>query len=151
MNSKQIMFGVALIAFCCVSLSTSLKCYVCDSRVSCKKPELLECNQKLASDTLTYLQKFHTGIDTSVTSNTYKCLLENTDTTTSKNYYRGCIYPNVLDCNLPSLSTEGDLKMHECRQCNDRDGCNPAGRAHIGLMTVIATIVLGFVTRSVWH
>lgn len=45
----------------------------------------------------------------------------------------------------------GNKFKQECYQCRDKNGCNPAGRADIELMTVFAAIITGFSARRVWH
>ncbi|XP_065364170.1 uncharacterized protein LOC135957365 isoform X1 [Calliphora vicina] len=152
MNSKQIMFGVALIAFCCVSLSSSIKCYVCEDKKTCNKPKQLECNPMLAGNTQAYLLAFHKGASGNTTSAFYECFSEYIENPTNKYYYKGCTYAIVEGCKLPLNDFLISNKFkHECNQCRDKNGCNPAGRADIGPMTVIAAIIMGFVTRRVWQ
>ncbi|XP_037807606.1 uncharacterized protein LOC119601026 isoform X1 [Lucilia sericata] len=152
MNSKQIIFGVALIAFCCVSLSSSIKCYVCEDKKSCKNPKQLECNVMLAQNTQAYLSAFHKGVNASATSPFYDCFTEYIQNSANKYYYKGCTYSNIEGCKLPlnEFLTSSKFKQ-ECHQCRDKNGCNPAGRVNIELMSVFATIFIGFVARRVWY
>ncbi|XP_037807610.1 uncharacterized protein LOC119601026 isoform X4 [Lucilia sericata] len=149
MNSKQIIFGVALIAFCCVSLSNSLRCFVCNSKETCKKPQLYDCNSNLASNTRNYLQQFHSGVNKNSTSPFFECFKEFIETATNENYYRNCIYANVNGCTLPLSSYISSSTMkRECKQCNGI-GCNPASRVGVNVMTVFAAIVVAFILRYV--
>ncbi|XP_037807609.1 uncharacterized protein LOC119601026 isoform X3 [Lucilia sericata] len=150
MNSKQIIFGVALIAFCCVSLTFSIKCYVCDNKKSCKRPPLKECNPELANRTRTYIFAFHKDASTNATSQFYECFQEYIETRSTDYYYKGCTYDNIEGCKLP-LDNVFENSKQECYQCNDKNGCNPAGRIQIEFMTLIATIVMGFVINCLYR
>ncbi|XP_037807595.1 uncharacterized protein LOC119601019 [Lucilia sericata] len=151
MNSKQIIFGVALIAFCCISLSYSLKCYVCDNKENCKHAQLNECNPSLANNTRSYLQKFHTGVNPNATSHFYECFRENIQTTNGEYYYKSCVYSYLDSCTLPlSPYISSITKKHDCKQCRD-NGCNPAGRVGVDVMAGFATIIVAFILRYVWH
>ncbi|KNC27276.1 hypothetical protein FF38_09583 [Lucilia cuprina] len=107
--------------------SSSIECYVCEDKKSCKNPKKLECNPMLAKNTLTYLMAFHKGVNA----------------TANKYYYKGCTYSNIEGCKLPlnEFLTSSLLKQ-ECYQCRDKNGCNPAGRVNIELMSVFATTVI---------
>ncbi|XP_037807607.1 uncharacterized protein LOC119601026 isoform X2 [Lucilia sericata] len=151
MNSKQIIFGVALIAFCCVSLSNSLRCFVCNSKDTCKKAQLYDCNSGLANNTRTYLHQFHSGLNPNATSPFFECFKEYIKTTTGEYYYRNCVYANTNGCTLPlSPYISSTTKKHDCKQCNS-NGCNPASRVGVDVMTVFATLVAAFILRYVWH
>ncbi|XP_023293531.2 uncharacterized protein LOC111676785 isoform X2 [Lucilia cuprina] len=151
MNSKQLIFGVALIAFCCVSLSYSLRCFVCNSKETCKKANLYDCNSELANNTRIYMNQFHSGPHPNKTSPFYECFSEYIQTTTGDYYYKNCVYSNVNVCGTPySPYISPIIKKPYCKQCNT-NGCNPADRVGINVMTVFATIIVAFILRYVWH
>ncbi|KAM7347133.1 uncharacterized protein ACRADG_006795 isoform 2-T2 [Cochliomyia hominivorax] len=151
MNSTKIVFGVALIAFCYISLSFSLKCFVCNSKDSCKKAQLYQCDPSLANATRSYVQIYHSGVHPNATSPYYECFKEYIKTSNNvEYYYKGCSYNNVQGCRLPFSNAVGSPTKHDCKQCSS-DGCNPASRSQIDVITVFATLIVTAILRYVWH
>ncbi|KAM7347132.1 uncharacterized protein ACRADG_006795 isoform 1-T1 [Cochliomyia hominivorax] len=151
MNSTKIVFGVALIAFCYISLSYSIKCYVCDTKKSCESPELLECNPKLANRTREYIYAFHKNATLNATSPFYECFREYIETPNTNYYYKGCTYATIKGCNLPlNEQIMSSQYKQECYQCNYKQGCNPANYNKIELRTLLAAIFVGLTVRLGW-
>ncbi|KAI8124224.1 hypothetical protein CVS40_5231 [Lucilia cuprina] len=148
----QMLFGYEL----CTEYSNSdyhpisIKCYVCDDKKSCKRPSLKECNPKLANRTRTYIFAFHKDASTNATSTVYECFQEYIETPSTDYYYKGCTYANIKGCELPLDNVFENCKR-ECNQCNDKNGCNPAGHFQIEFMTLIATILMGFVINCLYR
>ena len=57
--------------------------------------------------------------------------------------YKGCAYTYANGCNLPlNPNISYAVIKQDCKQCSGKDGCNPAGRINIEVMTVFLTVII---------
>ncbi|XP_065363140.1 uncharacterized protein LOC135956535 [Calliphora vicina] len=64
-------------------------------------------------------------------------------------YKQSCKSPKLKDCN--TILANRTRSYAFALNFRDKNGCNPAGRADIGLMTVMTAIIMGFVISRVWQ
>ena len=66
--------------------------------------------------------------------------------------YKGCAYTYADGCNLPlNPNIAYAVIKRDCKQCGDTDGCNPADRIDIEVMTVFAAVIIASFLRYLWH
>ncbi|XP_013102567.1 uncharacterized protein LOC106083850 isoform X2 [Stomoxys calcitrans] len=131
-------------------MAYAIRCYSCDTKKACKSPKKVECNNGLANTTRAYLDFHHTGINPNTTSPFIECMQERIKSNQGEFEYKGCVYSNINVCQLPlrDFHTSGRYER-TCAKCNDKDLCNPAGRASISGFALIATVVMGLLVRKI--
>ncbi|XP_067640788.1 uncharacterized protein [Eurosta solidaginis] len=153
MNKAQVLVGLTFLAFCCITLTTSLNCYICDSSQgqNCSSPTNIQtCNATLAQSTVTYGLSYTNASfqQLNVSSSSFACV---NDYITSPNsvphYYLGCAYKNLEICSLGTRVPNSNRTCITCSgdKCNFR---NPADRTMGSIFTVgTAAIALAFISK----
>ncbi|XP_005179725.1 uncharacterized protein LOC101890994 [Musca domestica] len=151
MNSSKVLLIVGLIAISCVTFSYAIKCYSCNTKDSCKSPKKVECTTSLANQTSTYLDIHHTGVNLNQTSPYLQCFYENIKSNYGDVRYKGCVYSTINACELPLRPAHNSGSVtRSCGKCDNKNYCNPAGRANIGAVVMVAIVLVGLVGRSIW-
>ncbi|XP_065357165.1 uncharacterized protein LOC135951437 [Calliphora vicina] len=124
------------------------QCYSCDSPSSCRSPQKLTCDQKMANATILQLAKHFSNV-VNVASTQFVCL----KTSYSHNNIsiidiRGCLNVGVNACGLRPLNTT--LKTNKCKTCLT-NLCNPAGTFSSSSAAIILSSVLSLVLLKYAH
>ncbi|XP_037932513.1 uncharacterized protein LOC119667291 [Teleopsis dalmanni] len=151
MISSKIICALAIISFCCISMSFSLNCYFCVNKNDCQKPKTHQCNQVTANQTRQYIGIHHTNVNQNVTSPYFECWTETINSNSGEFKYKGCTYTNVRGCEYQLQSYHANnLKNYKCNQCS-KDKCNFAVRANVNTVTLGAALLLLAVGKYVWN
>uniref|UniRef100_A0A1L8EFL6 Secreted protein n=1 Tax=Haematobia irritans TaxID=7368 RepID=A0A1L8EFL6_HAEIR len=151
MNTSKVLCIVAFIAICCFTYTYAIKCYSCDSKDSCKSAKKADCTYLLANNTRSYLDMHHTGVNPNTTSPNMECFGETIKSNAGEFHYKGCVYSNINACQLPLRDIHAaGTTTRSCIKCNNKDLCNPAGRASLSSVAMISTVIMGVVARYIW-
>ncbi|XP_049310817.1 uncharacterized protein LOC105234197 isoform X1 [Bactrocera dorsalis] len=156
MKAAGHFFTLAFVVCCCLSfgLVSGLKCFSCTSNFDCLKPIKLHCTDQLANETLSHLKKYYLNVPSANITRDMNCFSDWLTTATAHVEHKGCIYSSVYNRTYtlrPEFQSPWmrNPRYRSYRLCN-RDGCNPAARAGVSLLTIVSAIIVTVLASAVW-
>ncbi|XP_049310820.1 uncharacterized protein LOC125778226 isoform X2 [Bactrocera dorsalis] len=154
MKAAGNFFTLAFVVCCCLSFGfvSGLMCFSCTSSDDCKLPKKVNCTERLANETLSYLNKYYLNVPSANTTRDMNCLSDRLLTESGVVAHMGCIYSSVYGCGY-TVREEFQftwLPKLPYNTCHRWDDSNPAARAGVSLLTIVSAIIVTVLASAVW-